>query len=345
MRVACWIVLVVACGNDRAPVDPLVDTPLDDATILPDTPTPPAGCDWAELDDPLNDLTLGNGVAEQTHLTLTDRLVVCGRVDSGHLIDDRVDVDAFQIALAERAELRVELVGPAAALDALEISVIDAVGAVAERGRFLGTHAAFHTTLAPGDYRLVVTATNATELAAGFDYQLRAIKDPAGCARVTGTAAYAEAGDGPQGTGNDMIEISYTAGTRTLTTANNDDPEPSGVITTPGTDVRISGVFADVTGPDDFTDRDTYLIETGAHDELAVRVDWTGDADPDVFVFPEGSTAELGHGTAVGKLAPERAVLPVLANTRYWVWVGAYKSTTGLPIAYDLTLCATTVAP
>lgn len=329
--------MIAACGTDRAPVNSLVDSTSD---TPPDTPTPPTGCDYAELDDLLNDPTLGNGSAELTQLTLANTLVICGRVDTQHLIEDRVDVDAFQITLADRTELRFDFAGNASALARLEVTVVDDSNVTVERGRFLGTHVAFHTALAAGNYRLVVTATNASDLAVGFDYKLRAVANPAVCARVTATAAYAEATDGPQSTGNDMIEIRYATGARTLTTANNDDPEPSS-LTTAATDLRISGQAADVDGADDFRDRDTYLFETGAHDELAIRIDWTGDADLDVFVFPESTVVEIGRGTTVGKTAPERAVFPVLANTRYWLWVGSYDSS-GATVDYDVTLCPTT---
>lgn len=332
--------MIAACGTDRAPVTSPVDSTSDTS---PDTPTPPAGCDYAELDDLLNDPTLGNGVAEQTQLTLADTLLICGRVDNQHLIEDRVDVDAFQITLADRTELRIDFAGAASVLAKLEVTVIDDSNAVVERGSFVGTHVAFHTALASGNYRLVVTATNASDLAAGFDYKLRAVANPAACVRVTAAAAYAEAADGPQSTGNDMIEIRYATGARTLTTANNDDPEPSGLALA-ATDLRITGQSADVDAPDDFRDRDTYLFETGAHDELAIRIDWTGDADLDVFVFPESTVAEIGRGTTVGKTAPERAVFPVLANTRYWLWVGSYDSS-GAAVDYDVTLCPTTFVP
>ena len=339
MRVA-WLFAIAACGTDRAPVSSLVDATRDSS---PDTPTPPAGCDYAEQSDLLNDPTLGNGLAEQTQLILADPLVICGRVDNQHLIEDRVDVDAFQITLAARTELRVDFAGAASALAGLEVTVVDDVNVVVERGRFLGTHVTFHTTLASGNYRLVVTATNPRDLATGFDYQLRVVANPAACARVTATAAYAEATDGPQSTGNDLIEIRYATGARTLTTANNDDPEPSGITTT-ATDLRITGHAADIDGADDFRDRDTYLFETGAHDELALRIDWIGDADLDVFVFPEATVAEIGRGTTVGKTAPERAVFPVLASTRYWLWVGSYESS-GAAVDYDVTLCPTTFVP
>ncbi len=341
MRVALLIALV-ACGNDRAPVGE-ADAPSD-ATVLPDTTPPPAGCDWGEQVDPLNDITLGNGEAEVTNLTLDDMLVICGRVDNGHLIGDAVDVDGYRFAVAERTTLRIDLAGEASSLAALEVAVLDDNDGVIDRGAFLNTHVVFETTLPPGSYRVVVTATNATDIAAGFDYKLRLIASPAPCAQVTAAADYTESADGPQSDRNDMIEIRYATDERTLTAATNDDPEPSTVVTAAGTQARITGTSADVDGGDEFRDRDTYLIETGAHDELELRVDWTGAADLDVFLFPEDSVVELGSGTAVSKTAPERVVLPVLANTRYWLWVGAYDSSTG-SIDYDVSICPTQFTP
>lgn len=331
MRVALWIALA-ACGNDLTPID-LPDVALD-AEVVTDTPIPPTGCDWAELDDPLNDITLGNGVAEATNLTLGEALAICGAIDNGHFLNDTVDVDGYTITIAARTEVRVDLAGDASMLAGLEVRVIDDANAELERASYLGNHAVLVTTLPAGNYRIVVVATNPSDLAARLDYQVKVIANPVGCARVTAAAVVTEAADGAQHVGNDMIEIRYAAGARTLTT-NNDTPEPAGSITAA---VRITGTSANVDGGDDFHDRDTYLIET-PDNELALRVDWTGDADFDVFVFPEGTVVEIGRGTSVGKTAPERAVFPVLPNTRYWVWIGSYESSAGLPVDYDLSLC------
>jgi hypothetical protein len=334
-------VALVACGNDRAPTS-LVDAPPD-TSILPDTPTPPAGCDWAELDDALNDLTLANGAAEPTNLTFDQSLIVCGRVDPGHFADPVVDIDSFAFTIATRAELRVDFAGAAATLAGLEVRVIDGSGAIVDRGRFLGSHIAFHTALGPGGYRLVVIASNPVEPAAAIDYKLR-VSLPVPCERVTRAADFMETDDGAQSDRNDVVEIRYAPDERALTAAANDAPESSGVITAAGTDVLLAGTSADVDSADDFRDRDSFLIETGAHDELALRVDWTGDADLDVFVFPENAIAELASGTAVGKTGPERVVTPVLPNTRYWLWVGAYDSSSGAN-DYEISLCPSSFTP
>jgi hypothetical protein len=333
--------MLIACGDNlpAVPTDAVAD-----GDAPPDTPRPPGGCDWAELDDALNDLSLANGVAEPTALTLANgTTTICGEIDVGHFDGASVDSDAFEVAVASRIELRVELAGDVTT-SGLEVRVLDAGGAIVDTGAYLGSHVAFQTALIPGQYRLVVIASNPAELATAIPYKLRTSVPPA-CAAVTRAAAFVETADGPQSDRNDMVEVRYAPSTLTLTSATNDDPEDSGLITVAGTDVRITGTSDDVDGPDDFKDRDTYLIETGTHDELAVRIDWTGNADLDFFVFPEDSTTKIGSGTRVGMTAPESGAFPVLPNTRYWLWVGSFDSTTDLPLDYDVSLCPTLFEP
>jgi hypothetical protein len=335
------LVILIACGDNL----PAVPTDATDGDAPPDTPRPPAGCDWAELDDALNDLALANGVAEPTALTLASTTTtICGQVDVGHAASSVVDSDAFEVTAVSRIDLRVELAGEAAALAGLEVRVVDAGGAIVDAGAYLGSHVAFQTTLLPGGYRLVVVASNPTEVATAIPYKLRTTVPPA-CAAVSRAAAVVENGDGPQSDRNDMVEVRYAPTTFALTAATNDDPEDTGLITVAGTDVRITGTSANVDGPDAFKDRDTYLIETGAHDELAVRIDWTANADLDFFVFAEGTTTKVASGTRVGMAAPELATFPVLPSTRYWLWVGSFDSTTALPLDYDVTLCPTQFEP
>jgi hypothetical protein len=221
--------------------------------------------------------------------------------------------------------------------------VLDRTNAVVAAGTLLGAQAVFATTLAAGRYRLAVRATNASDLAAPLDYRLRLAADAPDtrCAPPTTAAAYTEANDGAQNNRNDVVEVRYTPAERALTAAANDAPEDT-AITTATASVRIAGTSADVDAPDEFKDRDSYLVTTGAHDRLTIRVDWTGDADFDFLVFPEGTVAEIASGTAVAKLAPELATFPVLANTRYWLWIASYDTTTGLPITYSATLCPET---
>jgi len=337
-------ILLVGCGTDRVPLHDAGMSP--DAPI--DMPTPPAGCDFGELADGVNDFTLGNAMPEATGLGLSDTITICGTVDAGHFDTGTltVDIDSFVVEAAAPTKLRIELAADAASLASLDVRVLDSSLEVVDAGVYRGTHVAFLSALGAGTYQLAVVASNDAEITAPIPYKLRAIPDPVPCAMVTANPIYAETNDGPQSVRNDVVDVRFAPDERGLTAANNDAPEPTGIVTAAGTDVRISGTSADVDAADDFRDRDTYLIETGADtDELAVRIDWTGSADLDFLVFPENATAEISSGTAVGLSAPETAVFPVLPQTRYWLWVGSYDSSPSLPVDYDISLCPTQYGP
>jgi len=346
-----WVslaILLAGCGQDSVPTfttDASPDTG-DDAAV--DTPPPPPGCDYGELADLTNDFTVSNNASEATGLVLDAPVTICGNVDSGHFDSGAgvVDLDGYVVHVSARTAFRVELSGDAAALAGLEVRVIDSGLEVVDAGAYRGTHVAFGSTLIAGDYQLAVIASDAADIATPIPYKLRVIPDPAPCAAVTTAATYTEANDGPQANRNDVVEVRFAPAQRALTAATNDSPEPTGIVTVAGTDVRISGTSADVDAADDFRDRDTYLIETGADtDELAVRVDWTGAADLDVLVFPENTTAEIASATSIQPAGPEATFFPVLPSTRYWVWVGSYDGSTGLPVDYDITMCPSTYTP
>jgi hypothetical protein len=330
---------LVACGDNRAPpVDPIVDAG-------PDATNFPAGCDWVEQSDVTNDFTISNFTSEVTNLVLSQSATICAQVNNNHRdpVGGTIDVDGFELTLTVPAQVFVTFVGPAGTLDSVDVSIMEADDLIIDHGGFLGTHAAFQTALIPGTYQLGVVAKAAADIAAPFDYKLRVVVDTPDtrCPASTATAAYAEQSDGPQSDRNDVLDVSYAPDVRALTTVNNDDPEDTGVVT--ATDnVLITGTSADVDAADDFKDRDTYLVTTGAHDQLTVRIDWMGDADFDFLLLPEDSTVELASGSTVGKTAPELATFPVLPNTRYWLWVGSFDSSADLPVDYRITLCPTT---
>jgi hypothetical protein len=274
--------------------------------------------------------------------------VICGQINNQHLIDQRVDIDGYKLAVTSTAQTLVSLGFPdgAPALTRIEVKIVDEGGTLIDSGIVLGSHATFQSTLRAGNYVLIVSATNPTDIATPVDYRLRITKDTANrCPPVTATAAYVENKDGAQNNRNDVVDVNYTPDVRALTAANNDNPEPTGLTTAADTNVRISGVSANVDAADEFKDRDTYLIATGAHDEIAIRIDWTGDADLDFLLFPENTVAEIGRGTSVGKTAPEASTFPVLPNTNYWLWVGSYDSSAGLPVNYDISICPTQFEP
>lgn len=340
---AAAVLALVACGDDLVRG---TDAGTDGA---PDAAVFPPGCDYAEQFDVTNDFTISNFTSEVTSLVLAQTATICGRVDNAHFnpVAGTVDVDGFELTLAAPAQLLITFVGDASALAALEVQVLEPDKTLVDRGMYLGTHAAFQTQLIPGTYQLGVIATAAADLASGFDYKLQVVVDAPDtrCPAKVATADYAEGNDGPQHDRNDVLEVSYAPDARALTAAVDDAAEDTTLVTAAGESLRITGTSADVDVADDFRDRDTFLITTGAHDQLTVRVDWTGDADFDFLLLPENATAELASGSAVGKTAPELATFPVLPNTRYWLWVGSFDTSGGLPIDYSVTLCPTMATP
>jgi hypothetical protein len=324
-----------ACGSDAVPDRPPL--PVDAAL--------PPGCDYAETYDGTNDIDVTSGAAETTAILIGAPRAICGAVDHQHFdaTAQAIDRDAYELRVAPGARLAIliDLTADAALLGALDVELRDAFGAVVDTTRALGTHAILQSTLGPGAYRLVVVARGAADLAAPIPYRIAVTADDfaARCPAATAAPAYTEPVD--ETLANDVVEIRYAPlPARTLTAAVDDAPEPTGIALAPGAPVRISGTSAALDGADDFQDRDTYLITTGAHDVLAVRVDWLGaDADLDLHVFPEDATEPVGRGTTVARAAPETATFPVLRDTRYWLWVGSFDSTTGAPVAYDVTLC------
>jgi hypothetical protein len=338
------VALVAACGNDHA-VNP-------DATIVPDSPPLPPGCDYVELSDSTNDLTVTNGVPEPAGLAFVQSVTICGRIDHGHFdaTSTNVDADSFELTFAAPAQLLVGFAGTGAeTLASIDVQVLDDTRAPVDGSAFLGNHAIFASELGPGKYTFTVLARNAADIPASIDYKLRIVTDAPDtrCAKVTGPAAYTETTDGPQSNRNDVVEVRYQDEPhRALTASAQDVPEPSGIVTAAGTNVRITGISAAVDAPDEFKDRDAYLVTTGAHDQLSMRLDWAGtDTDLDFMVFPDNMTAEIASGTTVAKQGPEQATFPVLPNTRYWIWVGSYDTSAGLPLAYDVTLCPSQFTP
>src|SRR6185503_19089533 len=97
---------------------------------------------------------------------------------------------------------------------------------------------------------------------------------------------------------------------------------------TEGMKYRVTGTSADVTSVgDEYRDRDTYLIATGADtNELTVRVTWPGGVDLDFLVMPvpDGGTTPISllDGTAVSMVGTELRTGAVLPSTSYWLWVG-----------------------
>jgi hypothetical protein len=153
-----------------------------------------------------------------------------------------------------------------------------------------------------------------------------------------------------------MVDVRFTqdpAMNRVLTALATDLPEPTNIVTAAGTKYRLSGSSAAVQAADEYTDRDTFLIETGADtDQLSIRLNWTGTtSDHDFMVFEENTITDIASGTLIGNTEPEFVTFAVKPATKYWVWTGTYDTLEDgttlptLPAPYDVSLCAESFTP
>lgn len=343
---------VAACGSssdrrDIAPVDGAVDA-------SPDSGPPP--CSYTEHADTTNDPDAASGpLAEATALTVGGApQTLCGKIDTGHFNPDTnsVDVDAYRVTVDAAADLIVRF-EVAAGAPPLEVSVFvfDTADAPALLfGAFnnpdVRDHGAFLISLPPGTFDVVVRAGHDGDLAAPVDYQVQLAPDPPSrCPAVTAAAAYSEAHDGDGDRGNDVLSVDFARDPAyQLTATTSDAAEPTGLTIEGSTAIRITGSSADVSPEDDYIDRDTYLVRTGAATrELTLRLDWTDEHDDlDIIVLPAAPSplrdiAKVLHVTG----RENYNVVAVNPATDYWIWVGGRGGSTALPATYDLSICGT----
>jgi hypothetical protein len=274
---------------------------------------------------------------------------LCGTVDTGHYdaATQTVDVDTFRVTVdTVPTDLRVRFFADAAGLATVqEFSVLVFDTQPTPRllnGGLLDTtlsdHGVFRTSLAIGTYDIVVRARNNADVAAPFTYSVRFVVD-APCPALTAKASYTESHDGASNTGNDVLSVDFAMKPSFAMIAGM--AEPTGITVKPDTKVRVSGTSAAVTGTDAYMDRDTYEIATDAQtNELSVLLGWAGaGVDLDYVVFKEGTTIETAEASTAGADGSELATFAVEPSTKYWLWVGASKTSTALPATYDVDVC------
>jgi hypothetical protein len=319
---ALVLCLLVACGDSSARPDGSVPDAVDAAS---DAPAPPPGCDFGELRDIDNNVN-----PESTGLAYKDPLVICGAVDPGHFIPmtTAVDDDVYGFSLSAPARVKVEVTG-LAAFPRVEVQIVNGFGDPIATSVQAGSHAVTAASLPAGTAGIAVRVFGDEPLSP-IAYVARVTVD-APC--MPGTASYTESA-----AANDVVEVRYTSDPRRALTAAADAPEATGI--TLAATATLAGTCADVDAADEFRDRDTFAFTTGANvEELAVQLDWTGQADLDLIVFPANATTDLAAATHVAATGGEFAKLAVLPNTSYWVWIGAYDTSTALPVDYTVALC------
>lgn len=346
-------VLALGCGgDDSSAVD--ANEPLADAPPVTDAPS---RCDHREADDAGNDAT-----AESTEQAIGDgTLTICGRIDARAPAGGVVDVDRYGFTTIGSEAVIVRLHAPGGTALAQITSTVTTGGDLAGSGVFVGNHLVYLARLDTGAYVVTVEARDDAAPTSALDYELEiAVDDPATrCVAPTGEAAYTEAADGAGNSDNDMVRVSWSEPTivQTPDSPTADAPEPSGeeLAITAGMAYQVAGELGvnveAATHADDYLDRDTYLIVTGAQsNELTIRVAWEGDdADLDVLLFaePPGPNVPpvfLGAGTTIGTTGPELDTTATLPSTRYWLWIGNFNGS-AQPKPYEATLCGARFEP
>jgi hypothetical protein len=340
LAVAAAGALVGACGDGGSAADA-----RNDAVVFFDAPVN-APCDYTEISDVANGTT-----AEVTGLTVGGApRAICGAIDPGHPSGHVVDDDSYSFdAPAGGADVIVRMSGGGAAdLAEVFVGLHDAAGDGHGYARFVVDHGVMTAHLDAGTYTLVVEAQNPTAPRAAIPYRVSLESDQpaARCPTVTAAANHVETDESASKfTADDVVYVTSNAETLTPSTA--DAPDDSKVVVTSGMAYRITGSSADVDvappSGDDYRDRDTFLISTGADtNELDLRLDWAGATnDLDLFLFPEviGAGPPADVGRAATSSPEERQTIAVAPSSRYWLWIGGHDASKALPSIYDVSIC------
>jgi hypothetical protein len=330
---------LVACGGEsqhHTGIDALLPDTNGNIDGLGD------GCNYVEQRDATNDDVFpAPGTPEATGLTIGSMTTICGAFEHTHHDSDiTVDVDGYTASVGSETDVLVRIAG--AGSEAIELVGVDvytgaAFDQLVGQVTFYGDHGVTSVHLAAGTYEFVPFALHSQAIAATVPYTLQLATDSLDtrCAPIT-TGGYTEANDGGTNTGNDVVGFP-ASGPPALTTLGTDNPEPSGITTSPSSMNRISGSAADITVPDKYEDKDTYAFATGAANELTVRLAWSGAANLDFFIFEAGNATPIWRADATTAGA-ETEMFSLKPSSNYWLLVGA-KPGAGLPATYSATLC------
>jgi hypothetical protein len=348
------LVLLIACGDNKGDHHP-------DGGKTPDAAPdamPPLTCAYTEMADAMNDdVSSQQGMPEETMLSFTAPMMICGKLDNTHYVGNQqlIDIDSYVFTVPADSMGLVRFTAPGAeAYDSVFIEITAMNVNSFEFGEFAGNHAVLRADLPPDDYIVTVQSFDATAPAAALDYKLVIVPDVATrCAKSTAAADYTESHDGATADGNDMIEVRYgPSGSRSKTANVADVPEPTGFTIAPNMTYHAVGentkpTVAPLSWMDSFQDRDTYEITASSTtNELSVRVNWPGNtANFDMMVFDKDGIIEQAVGYYTRNMEDEFTTMAVVPGASYWVWVGADDASTGQPITYDLTLCGATFTP
>lgn len=335
------LALTVGCGGDDNPA-------VVDGATAPDAGSDgaPADC-HAEADDNRNGTS-----SEPTGAVFGgQRIAVCGNVDVDQPSGDLVDLDLYQVTVSPAAPVVVRLTAPlGGVVERLDLIVRDASGPRSV-ARLRAGNAVTALLLQQGEYTLGVEARDAAAVTS-FPYRIEMYADnpAARCPPMAGGTIHAERDESTAGhRANDVIEVRQQPPllAAMATSDGTDAPDATGVAVTAGNRFAITGSSAGVTtAGDEYRDRDTYSLYTGATtNQLDIRVVWTGGiADLDVLVFGENKPSDPMGTPSAALIGEEVVVTAVEPQSPYWLWVGGSRRSTSLPVSYTVHVCGREIA-
>ncbi len=354
-----WTMVLVgfaasACGDDTHKKPTPDAFQFQDAP--PDSSMPPA-CDYTEAHDTTNDYNLMTGFTpEETAIAFNGTTkTICGTINNGHFSSTygSIDIDDYKFSVTADTDVIVTLTGSGLQnISSVGIFSVDSTQARVGGGYFFSDHAVFSAHLAAGSYEISAEAYGNADIATAIPYKLKIAKDMplTRCPHVTGTPSFVEANDGALSTANDTVSVNYANSPSYATTTPGTTPEPTNLTLAAGTSYLVTGNSAMRVATDSYLDKDTFQVTTGATtNQLSVRLNWASTTtDFDLLVFTQGTYNPPIAISAKMMLGEDEFLTTAVApNTTYWIWVGAYMSSTigasGSP--YDLSLCAENFTP
>jgi hypothetical protein len=333
-----------AASLDAASLDAAFDaSPAPDAS-LPDATPPciPVG-DYVEADEAGND-TMNGGTPEASGLSIgafDPAVTIGGCVGTDTATARESDIDTFTFSVIDDfTPIRLVLTWPETPAHHW-IELLDSNGTLLHEGFANSGTTMARMTLPIGEYRARVIVEGSSPIAS-YPYQIE-ISHWTGGSCLSGPLTHTETDESAAGhRANDVMAVEWPWWVSFATTAAADLPDPTGITATAGSDVLIQGTSANVlSAGDDYRDRDTFVVTTGPTTEwLFLRASWpNGDTDLDVFMFSAAEPTLVQGGGFSSSNISEVMFAKVDPGTSYWLWIGAYNTSTTLPIAYDLTVC------
>jgi hypothetical protein len=318
--------------TDGATIDAAaIDAAAVDGAVVDANPF--AGCDWVQTDH-TNTLETVTGFTGAT-------FTICGQLDlvNGSGTPTQY-VRSFGLVSATTTDVAIRL-DTAQPIDGF--SYVDLADVGRDSSRVIKSHGVVTATLKGGGQADTLSITSVTPTSVTTAIAFKLTISPLPAAQICPTFAtvdYTEAHDGASSNANDTLRITASGFSTTGGTA-----EPTGLTLASGSMHRLHGTSGAVT-PDTFgfNDVDAYAVTTGADtNELAVRLDWTG-TPPDMAFAVAATDLSAWYLTNVG--SPARiGLIAVAPATTYWIWAAANTAgTNGLPLPYDVSLCAAHVA-